>query len=134
MPDPDLLTLFRLLANRPRVLELLLQRYGSAGTAIDNVTEDELKPLSLEKIDFDRCRTVYAAKVDGDIKWLQQPHHHLLTLTDENYPALLRQIHDPPVLLFARGDLQALTSSGIAMVGSRKSNPVGIEYCQSTGG
>lgn len=126
MPDPDLLILFRLLANRPRILELLLQRYGSAGAAIDNVTEDELTPLSLEKNDFDRCRTVYAEKVDGDIKWLQQPHHHLMTLTDENYPALLREIHDPPVLLFARGNLQALASPGIAMVGSRNPTRSGL--------
>ena len=126
MPDPDLLALFRLLANRPRLLELLLQRYGSAGAVINNVTEDELQPLSLERIDFDRCRTVYAAKVDRDIKWLQQPHHHLITLTDGNYPALLREIHDPPVLLFARGNLQALTSPGIAMVGSRNPTRSGM--------
>ena len=45
----------------------------------------------------------------------------LLTWEDSLYPALLKEIHDPPICLYVRGDLQTLQdgSRTIAMVGSR---------------
>jgi DNA processing protein len=50
----------------------------------------------------------------------------LLTLDDAGYPELLRQIYDPPVVLYVRGNVEALRAPGIAVVGTRHPTPYGI--------
>ncbi len=42
-----------------------------------------------------------------------------ITLLDERYPPLLKQIKDPPVILYGKGDLSLLNMSCIAIVGTR---------------
>jgi DNA processing protein len=59
------------------------------------------------------------AGVERDLEWLAHPGHHLVTLDDASYPPLLRQIPDPPLGLFVRGDPAALALAQIAVVGSR---------------
>ncbi len=49
----------------------------------------------------------------------------ILPLDDAAYPALLRQIYDPPVVLYVRGDAAALSQPGIAIVGTRHPTPYG---------
>ncbi|HZS56893.1 MAG TPA: DNA-processing protein DprA [Bryobacteraceae bacterium] len=50
----------------------------------------------------------------------------LISIQDARYPALLRQIFDPPVLLFVRGKTELLASHGIGVVGTRRPTPYGI--------
>jgi DNA processing protein len=51
----------------------------------------------------------------------------LIPFDDERYPPRLRNIYNPPVALFARGDLTLLKRPlCIGMVGSRKASPGGI--------
>jgi DNA processing protein len=58
-------------------------------------------------------------RIERDLTWLEQPDHDCLTIQDGRYPALLKEIPDPPPLLFIRGDTRALTSVPLAVVGSR---------------
>lgn len=52
----------------------------------------------------------------------------LVTLADAAYPALLREIHDPPLVLWTRGDLRAVNDRpGVALVGSRRAGPSSLE-------
>ncbi len=55
----------------------------------------------------------------SDLAWLTEPQHHLVTIADPRYPALLRAIPDPPPALFVLGDPELLALPQIAMVGSR---------------
>ena len=50
----------------------------------------------------------------------------LLTLDDPGYPARLRQIYDPPVALYVKGDAAALTRPSLAIVGTRHPTPYGL--------
>ncbi len=50
---------------------------------------------------------------------------HLITIEDPRYPTLLANIYNPPVLLFAKGDITILNSCCIAMVGSRAATSYG---------
>ena len=50
----------------------------------------------------------------------------LITIHDERYPQRLREIFDPPLLLFAMGDVALLSSHSIAVVGTRHPTPYGI--------
>lgn len=51
---------------------------------------------------------------------------HLVTFTNEHYPALLREIYDPPLVLFARGDLRLLNDVNVAIVGTRRPSAYGM--------
>jgi DNA processing protein len=50
----------------------------------------------------------------------------VVTLLDENYPAALRQIIDPPLALWFEGSLSHLTPASIAVVGSRDASHYGV--------
>ncbi len=49
----------------------------------------------------------------------------ILTYADADYPALLREIPDPPPVLFAAGDVGALAGPCVAVVGARAPTPYG---------
>jgi len=50
----------------------------------------------------------------------------ILTLDDPAYPPLLRQIYDPPVVMYVRGNTDVLSQPGIAVVGTRHPTPYGV--------
>ncbi len=50
----------------------------------------------------------------------------ILALDDPEYPPLLRQIYDPPVALYVKGDTAVLSRFGVAVVGTRHPTPYGI--------
>jgi DNA processing protein len=64
-------------------------------------------------------------RVEQDLAWLEHTGHYLLTLYDPNYPPQLKQIADPPPLLFVRGNINLLATPQIAIVGSRNPSPLG---------
>jgi DNA processing protein len=49
-----------------------------------------------------------------------------VSLDDPEYPPELRQIYDPPLLLYVRGNVAAISQPGIAMVGTRHPTPYGM--------
>lgn len=48
-----------------------------------------------------------------------------ITIYDKDYPPLLKEIYDAPAVLYIRGEIKALQSIGLAIVGSRKHSPYG---------
>jgi DNA processing protein len=50
----------------------------------------------------------------------------IIALDSPEYPALLKQIYDPPLVLYVRGAVEALAQPGIAVVGTRHPTPYGI--------
>ncbi len=59
------------------------------------------------------------------LSWLDEPGHHLVTWLDEDYPAQLREMADPPVLVYAKGRREMLGQNCLAIVGSRNATPQG---------
>ena len=49
----------------------------------------------------------------------------ILTPEDEGYPERLREIYDPPAVLWIRGSVELLSRPGIAVVGTRHPSPYG---------
>jgi len=52
---------------------------------------------------------------------------------DSRYPPLLREIYDPPLMLFARGRIEILESPMIAIVGTRRPTPYGVAVADRFG-
>jgi DNA processing protein len=57
--------------------------------------------------------------------WLAEPDSHLLSPQDARYPRLLREIADPPPLLYVKGHPETLDRPALAIVGSRNATPQG---------
>ncbi|BAS68475.1 DNA-processing protein DprA [Bathymodiolus septemdierum thioautotrophic gill symbiont] len=69
--------------------------------------------------------------VQADLDWAQSDDCHILTLIDDNYPESLKNIHDPPPLLYVRGNIECLSMPQLAIVGSRNPSAGGKENAQS---
>ncbi len=67
------------------------------------------------------------ALVEQDLEWLSQPGNYAITLDDADYPSQLKEISNPPPILFVKGNAALLSESQIAMVGSRNPSPAGIK-------
>lgn len=106
-------------AGSPRVHELK-EKFGSfdglykaiAFTKPEGIfTPEELKAAS----------RIHGAQLKGIISYCESHNIGVICCDDEEYPERLKNIYDPPVLLFFRGDVSVLKNDMIlAVVGSRK--------------
>jgi len=65
--------------------------------------------------------------LSGELRRIQDFGCTVVTQLDPGYPGPLREIYDPPPVLYIRGRLLPADLRGIALVGSRLSTPYGIE-------
>ena len=65
-----------------------------------------------------------------DLKQLRQEFKKfpVLSILDSNYPLELKEIYNPPVLLFYQGNIELLSKPKLAVVGARQASQIG---CQS---
>ena len=105
----------------------LLGHLGSA-TAILEAGESTWRGLGLSDKTCEYLQAPDWARVDEQLSWeARDLSHHILLFPDERYPAQLREIADPPPVLYVKGDLNALHTPQIAMVGSRNPTYTGRE-------
>lgn len=64
-------------------------------------------------------------KVDEIIEQTDKNGSKIITLLDPEYPPLLKQIYDPPVLFWIKGNPEALSRPGVAVVGTRNTSSYG---------
>lgn len=121
------LTLLRAPALGANTIRALLKRHGSARHALERARADPLLPAPAREALVASDRHA----VDGDLRWLEQADHHLLTQFDSDYPALLRDIPGAPIALFIAGDPIHLWSPQIAIVGARRATPSGLANARS---
>jgi DNA processing protein len=58
----------------------------------------------------------------------------VIAIDDDGYPPLLRAIHDPPPLLYVRGDPTLLIEAQLAVVGSRRASSAGLRLAEVLSG
>jgi DNA processing protein len=58
----------------------------------------------------------------------------LVTIGDPRYPQPLREIFDPPILLFGRGRIELLQTLGLGVVGTRRPTPYGLAVAERLAG
>ena len=64
-------------------------------------------------------------KVDADLKWAEQENAGIITLDDDRYPVMLKNIPDAPPLLYILGQAEVLKQPQLAIVGSRNPTHAG---------
>jgi len=108
----------------PATIRKLLQQFGLPQAVLAR-KRGELATLvpsaALAALDSEPV----ASAVARGLEWSAQAGHALVTLADETYPKLLLEITDPPPLLYARGRVELLARSALAIVGSRNATQQG---------
>ena len=110
----------------PRAAAKLLERFGSA-EAVYSATRSELEQLRLipEAVDTIIARDLQAA-AEGEIKAVRKLGGDILLLDDGVYPSSLREIYDPPIVIYVKGSWsECLDQPCIAVVGSRRCSTYG---------
>lgn len=69
-------------------------------------------------------------KVDQIINNTDKDGFRIITLADEAYPKLLKEIYDAPILFWLKGDTEVLNTDSIAIVGTRKASSYGKEMAE----
>lgn len=64
-------------------------------------------------------------KACREIEWLKKRGYAVLTIQDKLYPKNLREIFDPPLVLYYAGKIETLSEPAVSIVGARKSSPYG---------
>ncbi|MFW5444069.1 MAG: DNA-processing protein DprA [Methylococcaceae bacterium] len=88
-------------------------------------SQSTLSRLGLKQKSIDFIKSPDWEVIDNDLRWLDQPENTILTIYDPLYPLQLKEIDNPPPLLFVRGNKNLLTQPQISIVGSRNPSSVG---------
>lgn len=112
LPPPssiDFLELSLVAGLSPRQQRDLLVRFGSARAALASLR-----------------RSPDPGLVERAVEWASGgSDRHVVTLEDGRYPPLLREISDPPLVLYAEGRVEVLASTCFAIVGARNASAQG---------
>jgi DNA processing protein len=119
--------------NDPRLPWLTLYRAyatGSAGClkALQAAAGDVNLALERVAVEALGAAAVARARIEAqlDLDWLVAEGVTLLNAFDARYPPLLRRLSGAPLLLFVRGDVDALWTAQLAIVGSRQATAGGL--------
>ena len=102
----------------------LLAKFGSP-EAIFNASISQLREVVDDEIARKINHGVNIDAITPTLDWLKKDNAHVVTLADSTYPQKLLEISNPPVVLYAIGNLHWLNHPSIAMVGSRSATPQG---------
>lgn len=109
----------------PVRMKEILRKYGNSKAA----WEDHLQELSPKiKEDLSRIKNKVDPETLADTYAKQGIE--IILIEEKSYPALLREIYDPPVLLYMKGSLQNF-SSGLAIVGARRCTSYGKNIAET---
>ncbi len=118
------LTLVRAPAITPAKLTKLLDYFKEPENLIGAKSKD-LLTLGVKRSTVDFLKHPDLKSIEDDLKWLESGNNHFISIQDENYPALLRELPVAPIALFIIGDLKILNSIQTCIVGSRNPTPDG---------
>ncbi|MFI4918388.1 MAG: DNA-processing protein DprA [Legionellales bacterium] len=124
---PYLLALNRMDRVGPRTVAKLQKRWPNLHDLFQ-LSATELEQSGLPQILAQTITSFDFKGVDADLNWLKAADdHHLISWDSQDYPSLLKEISDPPVVLYAQGNLATLKQPNLAVVGSRNPSVTGSE-------
>jgi DNA processing protein len=103
----------------------LVEHFGSAD-AVFRASLTELEGSGIQAVSAQALATGKSIELaQEELARAAAAEVALLSLDDPCYPSRLKEIYDPPILLYVRGNPELLAKPGIAMVGTRHPTPYG---------
>jgi DNA processing protein len=120
---------------RAAVLALMARRSVEWNRLAGAIEERESALLLLEEMEAAGDPRLFAVEssqvtldeLEEQVITYEEEGIQLVTVLERTYPANLRMVHDRPPVLFVRGELKAADERAVAVVGSRKASPAGLE-------
>jgi DNA processing protein len=111
-------------------LESIIEHFASLEGAIKAGRSalqkiEGIGPLVAEKI----CSLKNREALKREDELVRKHGVTVFSVFDDEYPENLKNIYDPPIVLYVKGKLRAQDRSAIALVGSRKASVYGIDTC-----
>lgn len=128
----DLLALHLLPGLGPRLTKALLERFGSAA-AVLSASADELRsvPHIGENVAQKLVDAMRDLNVEPELELMRKHQTRLIPWHSSEYPAALKAIADPPMLLYHRGlELIEADQHAVAIVGSRHCTSYGVRIAE----
>jgi DNA processing protein len=110
----------------PKLQMALLDAFETP-EAIFGATNEQLRAVNgIASTHLGKLRSAEAElDVEALFELLGELNADLLPIADDNYPSLLREIDDPPPLLYVQGAFDERDDLSVALVGTRKRTPYG---------
>jgi DNA processing protein len=109
----------------PSRIRKLVEHIGSA-EKVFRASLTELEATGMRAVSAQAIATGKSLELAQDeLAKAMEAKARIISLSDPEYPPRLKEIYDPPVILFVRGDVALLSRPGIAMVGTRHPTPYG---------
>src|SRR5437899_356280 len=109
----------------------LLEHFGDAPAILSASKQQLLQARNIGEETADAIAN-WEKNVDlgAELKRINEFGCRIITQADQEYPELLRQIYDPPIVLYVKGELLTKDKNAVAMVGSRMTTHYGIEVAR----
>jgi DNA processing protein len=118
----------------PRAAVALIERFGGPETVF-GASESELKTVErLTDKAIEKVLGPVPAAVERDLQLIDKNGYTIVPITSESYPASLKLIFDPPVMLHVKGKLVESDKLAVAIVGSRKATIYGRSIAEKIAG
>src|SRR5271154_2722075 len=109
----------------PTRIKKLIEHYGSA-ERVFQASLTELEATGMPAVSAQSIATGKSLELAlQECGKAAEAHARIISLSDPEYPSRLKEIYDPPVVLFVKGSVEVLAQPGIAMVGTRHPTPYG---------
>lgn len=112
----------------------MAERFGTLAAVFEASEADlaEVQGMSFEKaVQF--LAALRQVKFEDEIERAARARVKLVTWADEGYPVLLKQIADPPLVLYVAGSVEALDMPAVAIIGTRRPTVYGRETSRRFG-
>lgn len=94
---------------------------------IYKLTKEEL--LKIEGIGEETAKNIILSKnekiIEHHIKYMQENNIDIIHIYEESYPQILKEIYDPPISLYIKGNKEILNNKNIGIVGCRECTDYG---------
>ncbi len=112
----------------------LLEHFGEAAKILSASRQQLLHVRGIGEETAESIAT-WEKSVDlkAELKRISESGCEIVIQSDPHYPELLREIYDPPIVLYVKGKLTAKDKNSVAIVGSRMTTHYGIEVARKLG-
>ena len=110
----------------PVSFKKLVEKFGTTEALLAATETDFKRKARGLRVRWEDLKNTEAlSRADEEIEKAAKHQIDIIPCYDERYPAVLREIHDPPILLYVKGQLPLEDAVKVAVVGSRVSSLYG---------
>lgn len=115
----------------PRLRSLLLSAFETPGQVLGAAASDLQRVDGIGKTLATRIADAHQQiDAEAEIRLAHENGIRILTLQSPDYPRLLKEVHDPPGVLYCRGNLLPADQMAVAIVGTRHATRYGLAQAE----